>query len=103
MTKTTAGPVGVGTQYIADEKILISFQAVSEITAYEPNELIVWTSKPTMVKKSAPHRWMFQLVPEDGGTRLTQEVRAARSVGFERVMQATMVKLSGGRSRSAAV
>jgi uncharacterized protein YndB with AHSA1/START domain len=96
MTKTTPGPVGIGTQYIADEKILIPFQAVSEITGYEPNELIVWTSKPTMVKKSAPHRWMFRLVPEDGGTRLTQEVRAARAVGFERVMQATMVKLSGG-------
>jgi uncharacterized protein YndB with AHSA1/START domain len=96
ITQTSTGPVGVGTTYRANEKIVLPVTSVSEIVAYEPNRLIMWTSLPTMVKKSPPHRWMFQLEPEDGGTRLTQEVRAARCVGFERVLQVVMVKISGG-------
>ena len=94
--KTSAGPIGPGTTYIADEKIMIPFKAVSEIVAYEPNRLVSWTSKPTLFRKSPPHRWMFRLDPENGGTRLTQEVRVATAVGYERFMQIPMVKLTGG-------
>lgn len=96
ITKTSAGPVGVGTTYRADERIVLPITSISEIVAYEPNELIMWTSLPTAVKKSPPHRWMFQLEPEDGGTRLSHEVRAARCVGVERVLQVIMVTISGG-------
>lgn len=96
VTKTSQGPVGVGTTYRADEKIVFPLTSISEIAAYEPNKLIMWTSVPTAVKKSPPHRWMFQLEPEGTGTRLSQEVRAARCVGFERVLQVIMVKISGG-------
>ena len=96
ITKTTAGPVGVGTTYRANERIVLPITSISEIVAYEPNKLIMWTSLPTAVKKSPPHRWMFQLEPEDGGTRLSQEVRAARCVGLERVLQVIMVNISGG-------
>ena len=96
ITKTSGGPVGVGTTYRANERIVLPITSISEIVAYEPNELIMWTSVPTAVKKSPPHRWMFQLEPEDGGTRLSHEVRAARCVGVERLLQVIMVKISGG-------
>jgi len=95
MSQTTEGAAGVGTKYIAREKILVPFKAESEIVGYEPNQCIAWTSRPVGPKMS-PHRWAFILTPEDGGTRLTHQVRAARASGFPRLMQATMVKLSGG-------
>ncbi|HLJ65875.1 MAG TPA: SRPBCC family protein [Chloroflexota bacterium] len=95
MTKTSEGPVEVGTTYVAQEKILFPFKAESVIVGYEPNRFIAWTSRP--IGPTVPaHRWAFILTPEDGGTRLTHQVRAARASGFPRVMQATMVKLSGG-------
>ncbi len=95
MTKTTDAPVGVGTKYVAHEKILVPFKAESEIVGYEPNRCIAWTARP-IGPKVAPHRWAFILTPEVGGTRLTHQVRAARASGFPRAIQATMVKLSGG-------
>jgi uncharacterized protein YndB with AHSA1/START domain len=95
MTKATEGPVGVGTKYVAQEKILVPFKAESVIVGYEPNRYIAWTSRPVGPKVSA-HRWAFSLKPEDGGTRLTHQVRAARASGFPRMIQAPMVKLSGG-------
>lgn len=95
MNKTTEGTAGVGTKYVAQEKILVPFKAESEIVGYEPNCFIAWTARP-MGPKVAPHRWDFILTPEDGGTRLTHHVRAAKASGFVRIMQVTMVKLSGG-------
>lgn len=95
ITKSTDGPVDVGTKYVAQEKILVPFKAESEIVAYQPNHCIAWTSRP-VGPKIAPHRWAFILTPEDGGTRLTHQVRAAKASGFPRLIQATMVKLSGG-------
>ncbi len=95
ITKITDGPVGVGAKYLAQEKILIPFKAESEIVEYEPPKSILWTSKPKGPEVPA-HRWAFRLSPENGGTRLTHEVRAARATGFPRLVQAVMVKLSGG-------
>lgn len=95
ITKTTEGPVGVGTKYVAQEKILVPFKAESVVVGYEPNRYIAWTSRP-VGPNVAPHRWAFIVTPEDGGTRLTHQVRAARASGFPRMIQATMVKLSGG-------
>jgi uncharacterized protein YndB with AHSA1/START domain len=95
ITKTTEGPVGVGTKYVAQEKILVPFKAETVVVGYEPNRFITWTSRPIGPNVS-PHRWAFILMPEDGGTRLTHQVRAARASGFPRMIQATMVKLSGG-------
>lgn len=92
MTKTTDGPVGVGTRYIADEKIGVSFQSETLITEYEPNRLIIWHVRPIgsrMLKmpEGRAHRWAFRLEPENGGTRLTHELCAARAAGLVRVMQ----------------
>ena len=95
MSKTTEGPVGVGTKYMAQEKILVPFKAESEIVAYEPERCIAWTARPVGPNVS-PHRWAFILTPENGGTRLTHQVRAAKASGFPRIIQATMVRLSGG-------
>ncbi|GAC1470684.1 MAG: hypothetical protein PVSMB7_21720 [Chloroflexota bacterium] len=95
VTKSTDGPVGVGTKYVAQEKILIPFKAESVVVGLEPNRWIAWTSVP-VGPKITPHRWSFVLTPEDGGTRLTHQVRAARASGFPRLIQAVMVNLSGG-------
>lgn len=78
--QVTDGPVGVGTRYLSDEKITVGFRAWSEILVYEPGELIVWKSKP-WGERVPWHRWSFQLTPENGGTRLTHAVRAARAFG----------------------
>ena len=81
IAKLSDGPVGVGTRYRSSEKIIMSYRADTEIVAYQPGELIVWISKP--VGERVPfHRWAFQLVPENGGTRLTHQVRAARASGL---------------------
>jgi Polyketide cyclase / dehydrase and lipid transport len=78
--KVTAGPVGVGTKYRSSEKITMSYGANTEIVAYEAGSLIMWKSKP--VGERVPyHRWGFWLTPEDGGTRLVHQVRAARARG----------------------
>ena len=91
----TDAPVGVGTKYIAQEKIVVPFKSESVIVAYQPNRFIAWTSRP--LGPSVPlHRWAFQLEPENGGTRLTHEVRVARYTGFTRLVQMVMGRLSGG-------
>jgi uncharacterized protein YndB with AHSA1/START domain len=75
------GPIGVGTRYRSGEKITMSYRAETEIVAYEPDRLVMWVSKP--VGERVPvHRWSFELGPEDGGTRLTHRVRAARALGY---------------------
>jgi uncharacterized protein YndB with AHSA1/START domain len=78
--KTSDGPVGVGTHYRSGEKITMPYRAETEIVAYRPNELIIWKSKPAG-ERVPYHRWAFYLAAEDGRTRLTHEVRAARAGG----------------------
>jgi uncharacterized protein YndB with AHSA1/START domain len=78
--KTTDGPIGVGTRYRSSEKITMSYRADTEIVAYRPNELIQWISKPAG-ERVPYHRWSFELKPDDGGTLLVHEVRAARASG----------------------
>jgi uncharacterized protein YndB with AHSA1/START domain len=78
--KTSDGPIGVGTTYRSSEKITMPYHADTEIVAYAPGELVAWISKP--VGERVPyHRWEFRLAPEDGGTRLSHAVRAARASG----------------------
>jgi uncharacterized protein YndB with AHSA1/START domain len=79
--KKSDGPIGVGTRYRSSEKITMSYRADTEITAYRPNELIQWISKPAG-ERVPYHRWSFELTPQDGGTLLTHEVRAARALGY---------------------
>lgn len=80
ITQTTDGPVGVGTRFRSEEKIIMRYRADTEIIEYRPPEAIAWRSKP--VGERVPyHRWAFQLIPENGGTRLIHEVRAARAAG----------------------
>jgi uncharacterized protein YndB with AHSA1/START domain len=84
--QTSAGPVGVGTTYRSGEKITMRYGADTEIVEYRPNECIAWKSKP--VGERVPfHQWSFQLVPEDGGTRLTHQVRAMQAVGVMGLVQ----------------
>ncbi len=89
MEQTTSGPVGVGTRYVAQEKIGFRFQSESIITAYEPNRLIIWETRPIGMPMPAgrAHRWAFRLTPEAGGTLLVQELCAAKASGLPRLMQ----------------
>jgi hypothetical protein len=89
----TPGPVGVGTRYVADEKMGFRFQSESEIRAYEPNRRIVWYVRPLGMDfpEGRYHRWAFYLEAEDGGTRLTQELRGTKAAGLPRLMQRVAV------------
>jgi uncharacterized protein YndB with AHSA1/START domain len=79
--KTTEGPVGVGTKYESSEKITMPYHAETEIATFEPEELIVWGSKP--VGERVPrHRWSFKLAADGEGTILEHQVRVARARGF---------------------
>jgi len=81
IAKVTEGPIGVGTRYRSSEKITMSYRAETEIVIYQPCELVVWISKP--VGEPVPfHRWAFRLAPDNGGTRLSHQVRAARASGL---------------------
>lgn len=95
----SGGPTAIGATYEADEKIGAKFKSVSKITEFEPPSRITWLSAPTPLK-GAPderwHMWTFTLAPEKGGTRLTQEVRAARAPFPMRIVQLIGVATSGG-------
>jgi uncharacterized protein YndB with AHSA1/START domain len=97
--QTSDGPVGVGTVYEAQEKIGAKFKSLSKITGYEPNKQISWVSAPTPMK-NAPnerwHLWTVTLTPEDGGTRVTQDVHAARAAFPMRIFQLIGLLTSGG-------
>ena len=87
--KVTPEPVGVGTRYRAREKIGFRFESESEIVVYEPCRRIVWYTRPLgfPFPEGRAHRWAFHLSPEEGGTRLVQELRATKATGFPRLMQ----------------
>jgi uncharacterized protein YndB with AHSA1/START domain len=98
VTQKSDGPVGVGTTYIAQEKIGVRFKSLSRVVGYEPPRFIAWTSRPTG-PNVPPHRWAFWLIPESGGTRLVHEVRAARATWPARLMQKLSFVLLGGQER----
>jgi len=80
ISKTTEGPIGPGTKYQSSEKITMPYKAETEIAVFQPEELIVWGSKP--VGERVPrHRWSFRLAPDGKGTILEHQVRVARARG----------------------
>lgn len=86
ISQVSEGPLGEGTWYRSSEKITMPFHADTEILVYRPPEQIVWRSKP--VGERVPyHRWSFTLRGQDGGTRLTHSVRAARASGYMGLVQ----------------
>jgi uncharacterized protein YndB with AHSA1/START domain len=97
--KTTEGPVGAGTVYEAQEKIGAKFSSLSKITVYEPNRRIAWLSTPSAARNTPDerwHMWTFTLQPENSGTRLTQEIRAAKAPLPMRIVQLIAILTSGG-------
>lgn len=97
--QTSAGSVGVGTVYEAQEKIGAKFKSLSKILTYEPNRQISWVSAPTQMKNAPDerwHLWTVTLAPENGGTRVTQEVHAARAAFPMRIFQLIGLLTSGG-------
>lgn len=76
--KLTDGPVGVGTHFEADEDIReprlmkTKFVAQSEVTRFEPPNLIQWRSSPPM-RPRANILWTYSLHPQGVGTRVVQQ------------------------------
>jgi uncharacterized membrane protein len=90
VTKTSEGPIGVGSTYSSTTKLLgRNLEGASEVTAYEPDHrFAVKGAVPFPVTMS----WVME--PVDSGTRVDQTVDAEPG-GFFRLAQpllATMVK-----------
>lgn len=81
--KTTADPLGIGTQFTFLRKFLgQKLEASNEFTAYQPNEIITFitTSGPMPVEGS----YLFGAEPE--GTRVTCKL-AMKPEGFSRLAE----------------
>lgn len=81
--KTTAGPLGIGSQFTFVRKFLgRTLEASNAFTAYRPNEIVtfVTTSGPMSVEAS----YLFSQVPE--GTRVTCQM-AMKPGGFTRLAE----------------
>ena len=73
--KLTDGPVGLGTRWEADEDIrkprmmAAKFTAQSEVTRFEPPNVIQWKSAPPFGPKF-DISWTYSLYPEGAGTKV---------------------------------
>lgn len=63
------GPVAVGTELKATEKVPARFTSYTRITALEPGRRIAWESGDGRNMKV---KWAFELSPQDGSTHLVQ-------------------------------
>ena len=77
----TAGPVGTGARFEADEDIAVMgrrlrFVSTSEVTAFEPARRLAWRSMPpdSMRPRMRRIEWTFELAPSGGGTRVAHRV-----------------------------
>ncbi|MFN2616393.1 MAG: SRPBCC family protein [Thermoleophilaceae bacterium] len=68
VTKTSEGPVGVGTTYSTEAKQFGTQREQSTITDVKPNELFGWDSKGAL---GVAHHW-FAIRAEGGSTVLTK-------------------------------
>lgn len=66
--KLTEGPIGVGTKYLALDKLLPGrrIESTLEITAYDPNDRIAGR-----LSGDISATWEARFVETDGGTRMT--------------------------------
>jgi len=70
--RTAGGPIGVGTQFIAQETVPSRFTSYSEITALDPPRRIAWKAwVPGLMRTE----WEYVLTPQAGGTHLGQRVQ----------------------------
>ena len=79
--QTTAGPIGVGSRFCAEERVPGHYRSWSEITRLEEPRLIAWKAWVEGVMRT---EWEFRLSPAERGTRLVQVSRwqPAGPVGF---------------------
>jgi uncharacterized protein YndB with AHSA1/START domain len=92
-TKTSAGPIGLGSTFTVIIKFMGRKQAHWKVTGWEPNrrEVIEVTAKPF----SPTLTYLFE--PAGGGTRFTRRVEIAPT-GFFKFMQPMVRSMAGKRN-----
>jgi uncharacterized protein YndB with AHSA1/START domain len=100
--KTTAGPVQTGTQFEADEDIpmgptRMKFISKSQVVTYNPPTVLSWTSMPMSGPKAKRIQWWFRLTPQDGSTRVVQEVEVDFGAVSNFLMKLPYQMMRGGR------
>ena len=75
--KLTDGPTGIGTLIEADESLNLGgeqmdFTATSVVVTCTPPTTVSWLAIPPFPLRRI--QWWYHLAPEDGGTRVRQEV-----------------------------
>ena len=100
--KITEGPVAVGTRFEADEDIVVAgmhqkFVASSEIVTYDRPNVISWTSMPSMSPKPKRIQWWFRLTPQNGNTRVVEELQVDFGLVMNLLMKLPYRAMRGGR------
>ncbi len=87
--RVTEGPLAVGSQFRAVEKVPGRFVSYARVTALEPPSRIAWEAWDNRVMRA---RWEFQLQEEDGMTRLTQRAQLEPTNLVGKILVAVMRK-----------
>lgn len=83
------GPITVGTEFKATEKVPARFTSYTRITGLEPRRRIAWESwdgRTTKVK------WVFELSAQNGSTHLVQRARVAPTSLVGKILLTVMRK-----------
>jgi uncharacterized membrane protein len=83
------GPVSVGTELKATEKVPARFISYTRITGLEPGRLIAWESWDG---RTAQVKWEFELSPQSGSTHLVQRARVEPTSLVGRILLTVMRK-----------
>jgi uncharacterized membrane protein len=83
------GPIAVGSELVATEKVPARFTSHTRITALEPGRRIAWEAWDG---RTTHANWTFELAPYDGGTHLVQRAQFQPASLLGRLLLAAMRK-----------
>ncbi len=83
------GPVTVGMELKATEKIPARFTSYTRITALEPGRRIAWESGD---RRNMKVKWVFELSPQNGGAHLVQRAQVEPTSLLGRILLAAIRK-----------
>ena len=89
LEQLTAGPVGVGSEFKASEKVPFKLTSFSRIAALDPPKRVAWEAWDNRAMRV---QWEFDLSPRDGGTHVVERGRFQPSSILGSVMLALMRK-----------
>lgn len=83
------GPVTIGMELKATEKVPARFTSYTRITGLEPGRRIAWESGDGRNMKV---KWVFELNPQNGSTRLVQRAQFEPTSLVGKILLATIRK-----------